>query len=420
MSLEAAWQREDAHEWRRLGEAREEWRRLDTVTGLVFSAVARLGTRESRTGGALLDAVAGLLADAGLSVDRRQLEVAVERLVVLGALERVAGGGLELRRSDWLLLPEVRAPLAELVRAVRRKVGGYELLERIGSGGMAEVFRARSLADQSEAAVKLISESLSDDADMRERFEREGEIVSRLSHPHIVRLLARGEHEGRLFLAMELLPGEPLSHAVRTAPFPLGEALRALRQLASALAVLHAAGVLHRDVKSSNVMRLPGGDVVLLDFGLARDFDSRSVTRSGEIVGTVAYLAPEVIAGSPATAASDLWALGILFVEMLLGHWPWQAAAGVPLAVEVLRARPRIPEEVAEAGGGTVRRLTDVLLAEDPARRPADGAALVRLLDDVPSVEGSPSFPPTRGPFPEDEETTVVEPIPKSPGIGGA
>lgn len=422
VALEASWQREEARQWRLLGQAREEWRRLDLHSSLVFAAVARLGPRDLPEEASLVGTLAGLLEEAGLELGRPELQAALRRLVSEGAIERVAGDRLELRKLDWLLLPEVRGPLAELVRQSLRRVGGWELLQKIGEGGMAEVYRARSLVDGSEAALKLISEERSDDAAMRGRFEREGEIVSRLSHPNVVRLLDRGEHEGRLYLVMELLPGETVHRACRRRPFSVDESLRALRQIGSALKVLHGSGVLHRDVKAGNIMRRPEGDFVLLDFGLARGLDARSVTRSGEIVGTAAYLAPEVLSGGAASPASDVWALGIVFLEMLTGRWPWKTDGGMPLAVAILRTRPQIRAELAQVADGAVKRVVDGMLAEDPFERIADGAALVAALSRLPeSVAGAlPPLPRDEAEEDgtEDGPTKTVEVVIRRPGPG--
>lgn len=383
VALEAAWQRDEALAWRRLGEAREEWRRLDPDAALVFAACARRGPRPRETRDALAEAIRATLAEARVGLDPSRTRAALEALFEQGALRAPTDGPVELGKPDWLLLPEVRGPLAELARRPARRVGSFELFERIGTGGMAEVYRARSLADGTDVAVKLIAQDRCDDPAMRERFEREGEIAARISHPNVVRLLARGEHEGQLFIAMELLPGEPVSRLARREPFSVGESLRALRDVGSALAALHSAGIVHRDVKPSNIVRLPGDGFVLLDLGLARDLDSRSLTGPEDVVGTVAYLAPEVLQGADATAASDVWALGIVFLEMLTGRRPWGGREGFSLAAAIVGSRPEIPQGLATVGGSALLRLVERMLVPYPAGRVADGSELLRELSAI-------------------------------------
>src|SRR5262249_11932448 len=150
----------------------------------------------------------------------------------------------------------------------------------------------------------------------------------------IVRLLARGEHEGRLFLAMELLDGEPLSAVLRRGPLPAVEALAGTRDVALALAALHSKDVIHRDVKASKLMRTASGRWVLLDFGLARNLWETTRTGEGSLVGTLPYMSPERIKGQPGGKSSDIWALGILLFQLLTGRFPWESHVNETLIVE--------------------------------------------------------------------------------------
>lgn len=424
VALEGAFQHEEAAQWRRTSQARDEFRRLDATTGIVFAAVSRVGAAGLPSEEELISLLLALLPDAGITVERARLKAALDGLVERGAFSRETGGSLRLLKEDWLLLPEVRRPLAEMVREARRRVGAYELVARLGAGGMGEVWRARNVHDGSEAAVKLLLESDGEEPALRERFEREGEIVSDISHPNVVRLLARGEHEGRLYLAMELVDGETVQGALRSGPFAPEESIRALREVGAALSALHRRDVVHRDVKASNVMRTRAGRYVLLDLGLARGLTGTTLTRPGEMVGTIAYMAPELLRGQGATAAADVWSLGVLFVEMLTGRRPWVAGDSVGLTVEVLTTGPRVPDDL--PGGEPSRRLAAGMLAPERRRRLADGDAVLHALDQLVRERPSPSGVGWRAPEaeipgpPDSPRTTRLRAPVLAPAAGAA
>ena len=157
-------------------------------------------------------------------------------------------GAFAPAKPDWQLVPDLEQPLAEVIARASPRIGAYRMLERVGEGAMGEVFRAVNVHDGSQAALILVHRDASANPDTRRRLEREGELVSRLAHPNIVRLLERGEHDGRLYLAMEFLAGKALQARLsEPQPPPLDEAIGILRDIAAALAALHARGVIHRD-----------------------------------------------------------------------------------------------------------------------------------------------------------------------------
>ena len=255
---------------------------------------------------------------------------------------------------------------------------------------MGDVYRAENVYDRSAAAVKLLPDRVGEDEDLRERFEREGSIVAQLAHPNIVRLLGRGEHEGRLYLAMELLDGEALSTRLRRGPMQAGEALAGMRDLASALSALHERDVIHRDVKTSNVMRTASGRWVLLDFGLARSLQESTRTGHGALLGTIPYMSPERIKGKPGGKSSDIWSLGIVSFQLLTGCFPWESRLNETLIVEITQTRPDVMRYVAPAAGAEVAGVIGAMLDPDPERRIQDGAALARALEGVRVVEATP------------------------------
>ncbi len=249
-----------------------------------------------------------------------------------------ADGRLSVSKPDWQLLPDLELPLAEVIARASPRIGAYRVLERVGEGAMGEVFRAVNVHDGSLAALKLVHRDASANPETQRRLEREGELVSGLSHPNIVRLLERGEHDGRLYLAMEFLAGKTLQQRLaESLPLPQDEAISILRDIAAALAALHGRRVIYRDLHSGNVMLVPGEPTRLLDFGLARATTSHTVTRANTLMGSLPYLAPEVVAGHPASAASDLFALGAIACECLSGQRVWRATQTLELLVEIAR-----------------------------------------------------------------------------------
>ncbi len=228
------------------------------------------------------------------------------------ASDTSAGGFLEEAiAAGAVLFEESRDPLSN-----RPRVGKYELLERIGTGGFGSVWRARDPTFDRLVAIKSCTH---EDPRLRERFLREAKIAAALQHPHLTTVLDFGEHDGVPYLVQELLPGEDLAHQIlRRMPTTLVERLRILLQVASGLAHAHRQGVLHRDVKPANVRILPDGTAKLMDFGVAKrvDDDSR-LTSEGVAVGTLGYMAPEQLESKPLDRRSDVFGFGVLAYELI-------------------------------------------------------------------------------------------------------
>ncbi|MEO8276921.1 MAG: protein kinase [Thermoanaerobaculia bacterium] len=366
MALEGAWQAQEATRWRHVSEARGEWLQLDLTARLVFAAVARQGFSGTVTDVDVRGALEAVFSASPAATER--IDAAIARLIAEHILSRGApsedlASELRVERDRWLLLPEIRLPLAEIVRQSAQKIGAYQLIERIGAGGMGEVYRAVNVHDGTPAAVKILFPEQTADPTARKRLEGEGEVVAAISHPNIVRLLERGEHAGRLYLAMELLPGDTLAQRLTRGRVSERRALRMGTQIASALAALHAHGVIHRDVTAGNIMCLPDGRFVLLDFGLARGAARTTLTEAATMVGTLPYMAPEILRSEGVDEASDLWSLGVVLFEALVGHLPWgegQPTLQMALAIARLDAAPEVLASAPLRSG--VRELLSELL----------------------------------------------------------
>jgi CheY-like chemotaxis protein len=233
-------------------------------------------------------------------------------------------------------------------------IAGYRIEERIGRGGMGVVYRAEHINLQRRAAVKIIAPDLAESAGFRERFTREARIAAALQHPNIVTVYDAGEVEGLLYLAMQYIQGEDLSGVLmregRLRPY---RAIDVCRQVASALDAAHAMGLIHRDVKPANVL-IEGRTAFLTDFGLTKRLDGThaQITRVGDVVGTIHYVAPEQIEGRKVSARSDVYSLGCLLYHCLSGQVPFARETDVAVIyahlseepTKLVDVRPDLPE----------------------------------------------------------------------------
>ncbi len=267
------------------------------------------------------------------------------------------------------------------------QIGSYRLKDRLAAGGMGVVYRAESLGGGSRpVALKVIRDELAADATVRRRFLHEAAVIDQLDDPHVVRVHERGEHDGRLFIAMELLEGRSLAERLATSdPVPFAEALRIIAQLLATTERLHSKGILHRDLKPENVFLVSQDDdptfVKLLDFGLARTQTLTRLTQTGMLIGTIAYLAPEVITEQRFSAASDLYAVGVIAYELVTNRPAFPGETPVEIIkqvldvtpVEPIRYRPEIPLELDE--------LVMSMLAKRPQDRPSETDARARITE---------------------------------------
>jgi serine/threonine protein kinase len=254
--------------------------------------------------------------------------------------------------------------------------GRYRLESLLGRSAMADVWLARDVELERPVALKL----LTPEAD-RVRFEREARAAASLSHPNVMRIYDYGEDDGRLYIALEYLPGGTLeSRLADGRPLRDDETAAIASQLAGALAHAHEHGLVHRDVKPANVLFDDEGRAKLADFGIARAADTHAITETGTIIGTAAYISPEQAAGEPAEPASDVYSFGVLLYRMLTGRLPFEAESPLELARLHREAAPPPIDTVRPGAPNALARIATDALAKDPRNRPRDGAALAERL----------------------------------------
>ena len=252
--------------------------------------------------------------------------------------------------------------------------GRFQLTTRIAIGGMGEVWKAKDLILGRIVAIKVLKEEYTGDPGFLQRFRAEARHTALLNHVGIANVFDYGEEEGSAYLVMELVPGQPLSSIIEHEQvLSPDRTLSMIAQTARALAVAHAQGLVHRDIKPGNLLITPDGRVKVTDFGIARLADQVPLTQTGQVMGTAQYLAPEQATGQTATGASDIYSLGVIGYECLTGHRPFSGESQIAIALaQVNDAPPPLPDTLPRP----VRALLMSMLAKDPKNRPADAIKL--------------------------------------------
>jgi serine/threonine-protein kinase len=308
-------------------------------------------------------AVAG---DADLRREVEELLASAERADSTRRLERIVAAGFDLPR----------APIGTPGPGER-----YEMLEKLGSGGMGTVYRAHDRESGRIVALKFLFEGFAEDPLVKRRFYREAEAAAALDHPNIGAIHGVEETEdGRLFIVMPYYDGGTLGTVIARGPLPVADAIACATQVALGLAHAHAAGVIHRDIKPANLMFAADGTLKILDFGIAK-IAGEKLTRTGQVLGTLAYMSPEQATGGTLDHRTDLWALGVVLHEMLAGRPPFSAPSIERLFRAVRHAepprlrslRPEVPREVEEIVGR--------MLQKEPGRRYPDAGSVAAALE---------------------------------------
>jgi len=269
---------------------------------------------------------------------------------------------------------------------IGRTLGHYRIVEKIGAGGMGEVYRAQDERLDRDVAVKVLPEEVAQDPERLARFEREAKLLASLSHQNIATLYGLEEDEGQRFLSMELVEGGTLATRILKGPISVEEALGYARQIAEGLEAAHEKGIIHRDLKPANVMLSSEGGIKILDFGLAKAFEppgsepsssesiadsptlTAAMTHAGVLLGTAAYMSPEQARGKQADKRADVWAFGCVLYEMLTGKKAFQGDDASQTMAAILRDDPDLAS-LPLSTPNTIRRLITRCLTKNPHDR---------------------------------------------------
>ncbi len=307
---------------------------------------------------------------------------------------------------------------------IGQSFGPYQVLAKLGEGGMGEVYRARDSRLNRDVALKFLSPSVTGDPERLARFTREAQVLASLNHPNIGGIYGLEDAGGRQALVLELVEGPTLADRIAQGALPLDDALDVGRQIAEALAAAHDQGIVHRDLKPANIKLRPDGTVKVLDFGLAKAagrpegssvaatidvtasptmMSPALMTSAGLILGTAAYMAPEQARGKPVDRRADIWAFGCVLFEMLTGRRAFEGDAVTDTLAGILRGEPDW-QALSAATPPALRRLVRRCLEKDPKNRlQAIGDARLDILDvaaprqdEAPAVQASPARPRSR------------------------
>jgi len=324
---------------------------------------------------------------------------------------------------------------------IGKRIGDYQILNELGSGGMGKVYRVRNVLSDRIEAMKILLPNLAGREDIAARFLREIKLMANLNHPNIAVLRTAFTADNQLVMIMEYVEGTDLAERLEHGPIPPPEAVSYIDQVLSALSYAHQQHVIHRDIKPSNMMLTPQGVVKLMDFGIARAGEERSITMTGTTLGSLGYMSPEQVKGEPTDARSDLYSVGVSLYEMVTGQRPFQASSDYSIMAAHVKETPKPPVELHPGLPAAMNEIIIMSIAKDPAQRFQTAVAFRNALSSVhfepaeskPIVQGKPDdvtvdtiLPPASQPvaaptpqptFAAPAKTPLAPVIPPKPSI---
>ena len=263
---------------------------------------------------------------------------------------------------------------------VGERVGDYEIVGVLGTGGMGQVYKVRNVISERLEAMKVLLPNLEGDPALADRFLREIKVLAALDHPNIASLRTAFRSGNQLVMVMELVEGVGLDERVRQGPIPIAEALDYFCQALGALDYAHSRGVIHRDIKPANLMVTPQGVLKLMDFGIAKPAGDRQLTRTGTTLGSLYYMSPEQVTGGPLDARSDIYSMGVALYEVLTGTRPFKGDSEFSIMAAHLEGQVVPPIQVNPLLGPVLNEIIMTAIAKDPAQRFQSAAAFRNAL----------------------------------------
>lgn len=293
--------------------------------------------------------------------------------------------------------------------------GRYKVLELIGGGGMSNVYLAHDMILDRDIAIKVLRYDFSNEEELRRRFQREALSTTSLAHPNIVNIFDVGEEGSLHYLVMEYVPGKTLKeYIIDHSPVPPEQAVKIMKQLASALAHAHQNQIVHRDIKPQNILMDPDGNVKITDFGIAMALSATSYTQTNSVLGTVHYLSPEQARGGAANKKSDIYSLGIVMFELLTGRLPFSGESAVSIALKHLQTETPSLREIVPSLPQSLENVVFKATAKNPQHRYQSADELAEDLSTVllPERLNEPKFV-----APHDDDATKAMPVIKDPKV---
>ncbi len=270
-----------------------------------------------------------------------------------------------------------------------KRIGDYQILDELGSGGMGRVWRVRNVITDRIEAIKVLLPDLAGRQELAARFQREIKLMASLNHPNIAALRTAFTADNQLYMVMEYVEGTTVAEKLEHGAIPVPDALNYIGQVLSAVSYAHSQGVIHRDIKPANMMLTPQGVVKLMDFGIARAGEDRSLTMTGTTMGSLSYMSPEQVKGEPTDVRSDLYSVGVSLYEMVTGQRPFVATSDYSIMAAHVKEAPKPPADLHPGLPSELNEIILMAIAKDPTQRFQTAEAFRNALSAVP-VRPSP------------------------------
>ncbi len=279
-----------------------------------------------------------------------------------------------------------------MTEEANKRIGDYQILDELGSGGMGRVWRVRNVITDRIEAMKVLLPDLAGRQELAARFQREIKLMASLNHPNIAALRTAFTADNQLYMVMEYVEGTNLADKLEKGPIAVGDAVNYISQVLSAVSYAHQQHVIHRDIKPANMMLTPQGVIKLMDFGIARGGEERSLTMTGTTMGSLSYMSPEQVKGEATDARSDLYSVGVSLYEFVTGQRPFTATSDYSIMAAHVKEAPKPPVELHPGLPAALNEIILMAIAKDPAQRFQTADAFRNALSSVPVAAPTPAM----------------------------